>query len=105
MQLMQFCFYSGEPFEETHENSLWRWTDAGRTAGLTEVFHEALADLKKYQGKPGSFFLYPKYTPQMKCPERAWKYVQENEELQELSDKYFDTPALAEPDLVSIPNP
>ena len=41
----------------------------------------------------------------MKCPERAWKYVQENEELQELSDKYFDTPALAEPDLVSIPNP
>ena len=87
MQLIQLCFYSGRPFEETHENSLWRLTD-GRTDGLTEVFHEALADLKNIRVYQVYFVISKIYTPN-EMPEKSLE-IQASEKFQEFWISWTD---------------
>ena len=75
----------------------------GRTDGLTEVFHEALADLKNIRVYQVYSVISKIYTPN-EMPGKSLE-MKASEKFHELSDNYFNTPAPPEPELVSIPNP
>ena len=68
----------------------------GRTDGLTEVFHEALADLKNIRIYQVYFVISKSYIPN-EMPGKSLEI--------QASEKFQEFPALPEPEFHSIPNP